>query len=95
MSTPSNERIFESLDDFLAAVAEAGVRRIVLRHVHEHRPVPGTNYVPRERYRRIDLLAYRDAVLYKCVVEGAAPADVTGSLAAAGIGVKVVSGNIT
>ena len=78
-----------------AIVAAAGIDRIVLRQIHEHRPQPGTGVVPVQKYRRIDLVAYRRPHLYKCVLEGASPGDLAGAISEAGLTIKVVSDNIT
>ncbi len=90
-----NERLFQSVDEFLDAAAAAGVKKVVLRQTHEHRPEPGLSRVPLGKYRRVDLLAYDGMVLYKCVLEGARPGELAEPLTRAGLHVTIVSGNIT
>ena len=94
-STPTDELLFDTLEEFLGAVVDAGIDRIVLRHICEHRPRPGTNVVPKDKYRRVDLLAYQRPQVFKCVLEETSPGDLAGPISEAGLTVKIVSDNIT
>ncbi len=94
MSDPDpHTREDADLDHYLARLDAVGIRRVVLRRTHEHRPRPGTHIV--ERLRRCEVLGYRDAILYRCVLEGADALEVARALAARGLEVRLASGNIT
>lgn len=90
-----SEVLFSELTPFLEAIAGVGIEQVVLRRTEERRPPPGEALVPVEPYRRVDLLAYQEATLFKCVLDGARATELAAPLSLAGLRVRIVSGNLT
>lgn len=84
------------LSEFLDGVKAAGITSVVLRVVSEVRPrVHGAHRVEVGMQRWAELVAYDAGTILTARVEDAEPAALEAALAAAGLSVRRVSGNIT
>jgi hypothetical protein len=63
-----NEKLFSSLQAFMFELKKSNIDKIVFAETDEKRAVQKEEkLVEVVRYRELNLLAYRDAVIYKCV----------------------------
>ena len=94
------EKMFKTLDEFIAAVKEIGVSKIVFAQTNEKRAVQtGENMVEVVQYVTVEILAYKKPMIYKCRFDtglDVAKLDgMYGRLVSAGFDVTRKSRNIT
>ena len=90
-----SERTHQSIDTFILDIKKAQIEEIVVRITNEFRPIQSVPITSDFKYKRIELLGYRDSILYKCTLEGQSPESITPSLASSGLRIRWASGNIT
>ncbi|MCP4133452.1 MAG: hypothetical protein GY754_20960 [bacterium] len=65
----SDDRIFDTLEDFIAEMKNIGVSKIAFAQVNERRAEPLDSEVAVILVVKLELLAYKDAVLYKYIAK--------------------------
>jgi len=90
------EITFDRVEDLIADLTSRGISRVAFSVVREKRPRQvGENLLQLEDLVRVDILAYRDSTIYKCVLEGVDVDRLEESFTSRGFGVTRRSRNIT
>ncbi|HQO39761.1 MAG TPA: hypothetical protein PK986_04760 [Spirochaetota bacterium] len=62
----SQDQIFTSIDEFIKTVKELGIKKIAFSEVNERRAEQTTDsQLEVVVYRKVDLLTYKESVIYK------------------------------
>jgi len=64
----ANEKIFETADEFTDFLKNAGIEKISFSEVCERRAVQTKDMLEVVMVKKVDLLAYKNAVIYKCTL---------------------------
>ncbi|HOO73354.1 MAG TPA: hypothetical protein PK926_16460 [Spirochaetota bacterium] len=65
------EKIFTSLDEFMAEARKAGIEKLVFAEVNEKRAIQkDSNMVEVVRYVVVEVIGYKKPVIYKYSIDG-------------------------
>ena len=92
----SKEQIFTSVDEFTQKLKELGINKIAFSEVNERRAEQTTNnQIEVLVFRKVDLLSYRDSVIYKYSERSEDLNPLYERLVSEGFEVKRINKNIT
>ena len=92
----SKEEIFTSVDEFTQKLKELGINKIAFSEVNERRAEQTTNdQIEVLVFRKVDLLSYRDSVIYKYSERSEDLNPLYERLVSEGFEVKRINKNIT
>ena len=92
----TGEKIYDSLDDFTAFLKKEGIGKIAFAEVCERRAQQTKDdLLEVVVVRKVDLLAYKDAVIFKCAFASDELNELYNSLVEQGFEVNRKSRNIT
>lgn len=91
----TGEKIFETTDEFTGFLKNAGIEKISFSEVCERRAVQNKDMLEVVMVKKVDLLAYKNAVIYKCTLVTDDLDELYESLIAQGFEVNRKSRNIT
>lgn len=92
----SQEQIFTSVDDFIKKVKELGLTKIAFSEVNERRVEQTTDsQIDVVVFRKVDLLTYKDSVIYKYTEKSDDLNPLYERLVGEGFDVKRINKNIT
>lgn len=91
----TGEKIFETADKFTDFLKNAGIGKISFSEVCERRAVQNKDMLEVVMVKKVDLLAYKNAVIYKCSLITDELDELYESLIAQGFEVNRKSRNIT
>ena len=64
------EILLNSVDEFVKVIKDKDISKIAFAEVNEHRPYQVKDEkLELVKLKKVDLLSYKDSVIYKCVVE--------------------------
>lgn len=90
------EIVFDAPEIMLDELKSAGIDQVVMREINEHRPFqtgPGSLEV--RLMKRVDILAYRHAAIYRCRVDDTDFEELALLFSSEGIHAERRNGNIT
>ena len=92
----SQDQIFTSVDEFIKKIKELGITKIAFSEVNERR-VEQTNdsQIDVVVFRKVDLLTYKDSVIYKYSERSDDLSPLYERLVGEGVEVKRINKNIT
>lgn len=64
----AGEKIFDSPDEFTAFLKESGINKISFSEICERRAVQTDDLLEVIVVKKVDLLAYKDSIIYKCAL---------------------------
>lgn len=91
----TGEEIFDTPEEFTAFLKSAGITKVSFSEVCERRAVQNNDLLEVVVVKKVDLLAYKKAVIYKCALVTDGLDELYQSLIVQGFEVKRKSRNIT
>lgn len=92
----AQEQIFTSLEEFIATVKSLGITKIAFSEVNERRPEQtAADLLEVVVFRKVDVLSYRDSVIYKYTERADDLTPIYERLVSEGFEVKRINKNIT
>lgn len=87
---------FDKVDEFMKELKTQGITRVAFSEINEKRPKQvDVNLLRLEDTVRVDILAYRNSTIFKCVLEGINLDALRGDFESQGFEVTRRSRNIT
>ena len=89
-------KIYDNIDDYINVLNRLGINKVAFSEIDEKRAEQvDENVLSVVRLRKLEVLAYHDSIIYKCVINDADLDGVHEFLIAEGFETKRINRNIT